>query len=253
MAYYPPKPDSATTKPKSERSQQLTGRYSTQQPMQSYEMQQSTPYQQWPNSQAPNQWQPNQPQYQQSYGMQGQAYQQSTDTSTQWQAPAQRNPRSKRAKGGKTEKGWRSWSKLKKAAVIVACFVLLAAIGGSVGSTSSDKNGMNASNLPAYEVAEEVTNDYVRNGIQGKVYRVRVDQTATDEQLKAIFNEVTRQDGTKLHCIFFYARDDFWVHKEVYDLAKLHDEQGMIVIERQSQNTVDQMQLVFDLEKKQQT
>ncbi len=258
MAYYPPKTDSSTKKPKPERPQQLTDQYPTQDsmPVQSYGAQQNTPYQQWTNSQAQNQWQPNQPQYQQPYGMQGQAYQQPADMSAQWQTPSQRNPRSKRAKdgrGGKPEKGWRSWSKLKKAAIIFACFVLLAAIGGSIGSTSNDKNGMNASNLPSYEVAEEVTNDYVRNGIQGKVYRVRVDQAATDEQLKAIFHEVTRQDGTKLHCIFFYARDDFWAHKEVYDVAKLHDEQGMIMIEHQSQNTIDQMQLVFDLEKNQQT
>ena len=84
--------------------------------------------------------------------------------------------------------------------------------------------------VPPFRQGE--TSNWVRNGVQGIVYRVGLEKQCTDAELHAVYDQLTKNDGYKLHMVAFWSSPDLMLDGWGSDVGSISDENGRKVLER---------------------
>lgn len=84
--------------------------------------------------------------------------------------------------------------------------------------------------IPAFQQGQ--VTEYARDGRTGLAYRVVLNPTCTDDQLRVVFNQITKDDGASFHTVFYWSSVQLMQEGYGYDVAMITDDNGSAVLER---------------------
>lgn len=113
---------------------------------------------------------------------------------------------------GKNKKRMKKWQ------IVVIVLVAFVTISTLIDSLT----------LPDYQIVTQ-ENNFARNGILGFSYRVIVDPSLSENQLKQVFKSVIKNDASTLHNVWFYSSQEA-VDFGPCDIAQISDESGSLDI-----------------------
>lgn len=92
---------------------------------------------------------------------------------------------------------------MKKALIAFLALALCFSVAACGNSVSEPKDAETSSQVvPEYSVVNE--SEYARDGNKCIGYRVEIGDGAAEEDMRAVFNDVTSDDGYYLHTVWFY-------------------------------------------------